>query len=477
MSTTRTEARRRAPVRTRPRLAPSRARSLALAASLLGLPGALQAQHEHHPPAADTVRADTARADSGRADAAHGEHLTPRPLGIPYERMGSGTSWVPDAAPMWALHRSPGEWMLMLHGVAYLAWNDQRGPRGDSQLSLIDWEMLMAMRPLAGGILHLHAMTSLEPFVLGGRGYPLLLQTGERWRGEPLHDRQHPHDLVMEAAAMYERIIAPGLAATVYVAPVGEPAAGPVAYMHRPSSDGDPFAPLGHHWQDATHITYGVVTAGLGTRRVKVEGSLFNGREPDENRTDFDWEGAPLLDSWSARVNVNPSPRWSLAASWAHLGGPEPEEPDESVRRLGASVQYARPLARGGEAAATLLVGSNRHEGADHEEPSVLAEGTVTLLRGTTLYARAEWLRKSGEDLVLAPSLEEGEYEIRSLAVGLVRELATAGGFTLGIGGRGSVALLPRALEETYGSRTPTGVAVYLRLRPRRMAAMGGTAH
>lgn len=387
--------------------------------------------------------------------------------------MGSGTSWLPDAAPMHALHASPGQWTVMLHGVAYGVYDDQHGPRGDTQLGLIDWEMVMAMRPLAGGTLHLHAMTSLEPFVLGGRGYPLLLQTGESWRGEPLHDRQHPHDLVMEVGAMYEREVSRGIAATFYVAPVGEPALGPVAYMHRPSSDGDPFAPLGHHWQDATHITYGVLTAGVGTRRVKLEGSVFNGREPDENRTDFDYDGGPLLDSWSARLNMNPTARWSLSAWYGRLGGPEPSHPGEPVKRLGASAQYARPIADGGTMSTTVLVGANRHAHGERWEPSVLAEGSLTLPRGTTLFARTEWLRKSDEDLALPHVPEQAEeHDITSLAVGLVRELVPVGGFSLGIGGRGSIALLPEALEEAYGSRTPTGVAVYLRLRPKTMPPM-----
>ena len=391
--------------------------------------------------------------------------------------MGSGTSWIPDAAPMHARHATPGDWTVMLHGVMYGVWNDQRGPRGDSQLGLIDWEMVMAMRPLAGGTLHLHAMTSLEPFVLGGRGYPLLLQTGESWRGEPLRDRQHPHDLVMEVAAMYERAVSPDLVATVYVAPVGEPALGPVAYMHRPSSDGDPFAPIGHHWQDATHITYGVVTAGIGTRNVKLEGSLFNGREPDENRTDFDYDGSPLLDSWSARLSVNPSPRWSLAAFYGRLGGPEPDHPGESVKRLGATAQWVRPMLRGGHVAATVLSSANRHAGEGGWEPSILAEGSLSLGRGTTIFARAEWVRKSGHDLLGDAEVFDDEYGLTSLSAGVVAELAQLGVFSLGIGGRGSVGILPSSLEESYGSRTPTGVAVFLRLRPKRMSAMGPGVH
>ena len=53
----------------------------------------------------------------------------------------------------------------------------------------------------------------------------------------------------------------------------------------------DPDAPIGHHWQDSTHVTFGVATAGLvgpALAGCKIEGSIFTGREPDEDRYDFD---------------------------------------------------------------------------------------------------------------------------------------------------------------------------------------------
>src|SRR2546428_434644 len=217
-----------------------------------------------------------------------------RPLGVPEQRAGSGTSWLPDATPMHAIHLAWGSWTLMTHGAVFLQFDDQGGPRGGSPLGVVNWGMLAASRGALGGRLHLRLMLSAEPFTIGARGYPLLLQTGEEYGGAPLVDRQHPHDLFMELAALYERRIADNLAASIYLAPVGEPALGPPAFPHRPSASSDPLAPLSHHWQDATHITFGVITAGLFTRSVKVEGSVFNGREPDENRTDFDYAGRRL---------------------------------------------------------------------------------------------------------------------------------------------------------------------------------------
>ena len=186
----------------------------------------------------------------------------------------------------------------MVHGVAYAEYDKQLGARGDDQFGSINWGMLMAMHSLWGGMLHLHGMLSAEPATIGSAGYPLLLQSGESYRGETLHDRQHPHDLFMELAALYEHPVAQNLALSLYVAPVGEPAIGPVAFPHRPSAASDPLAPLGHHWQDATHITFGVLTLGMFSRTWKVEGSIFNGREPDEHRTDIETR---TLDSYAGK--------------------------------------------------------------------------------------------------------------------------------------------------------------------------------
>src|SRR3954470_583926 len=135
----------------------------AAALTLCALPVA--AQHEHHMAASDTTHSTNAMMEG--------------PLGISHVRMGSGTTWLPDRSTMYANHKMWGQWMAMLHGVAFLQYDAQGGPRGDDQLGVVDWEMVMAMRRVKGGLLHLHGMWSLEPWTLGERGYPLLLQTGE----------------------------------------------------------------------------------------------------------------------------------------------------------------------------------------------------------------------------------------------------------------------------------------------------------
>jgi hypothetical protein len=387
------------------------------------------------------------------------------PLGLPHARMGSGTSWVPDATPMQALHWKAGSWTLMLHGQAYLLYNYQATRRGDTQVAGTNWGMLMAMHPLAGGLLHLHGMLSLEPFTVGKRGYPLLLQSGESVDGEPLHDRQHPHDLFMELATMYERPVGRNLALSLYLAPVGEPAVGPVAFMHRPSGMEDPMATLAHHWQDATHITFGVATVGVYSRTWKLEGSVFNGREPDEDRTDFDFRP---LDSYGGRLTINPSPHLALSAWYGFLESPEGLEAEISQDRIGASLLFHR-ASGSREWSAGIVYGANHPSDRSGFQHSMLVESTLRMSQRSSLFGRLSWVQKSGHDLEVPGVAPGQDFNVTTLTLGGNRDLFILGGTSVGLGGRGSVSVIPAGLEPSYGTRTPAGVAVYLRLVPGRV--------
>jgi hypothetical protein len=394
------------------------------------------------------------------------------PLGISPTRMGSGTSWLPEASPMHAAHRMAGSWQLMLHGVAFGVYDRQDGPRGADQVNSLNWVMGMASRSVSGGLLTIRGMFSAEPFTVGASGYPLLLQSGESYRGQLLHDRQHPHDLFMEVAVLYERPISRTVALSLYLAPVGEPALGPVAFPHRPSAAADPFAPLAHHWQDATHTSFGVLTAGLFTRRLKAEASLFNGREPDEHRYGLDYRGRSL-DSYSARVFFNPSAHWSLSASYGFLKSPEEVRPTESQHRVSVSVLHSRTIGSRGAWSSALVYGANRHSGENRFENSVVGETTLDLDGRNTVFGRAGFVTKRAEDLAISTVPAARRFDIGELTVGYLREIGKVAGLTIGLGGSGTVNFVPAALEGAYGSRTPTGLGIYLRMRPVRMEEMG----
>jgi hypothetical protein len=384
------------------------------------------------------------------------------PLGIPENRLGSGTSWLPDAAPMQAIHAPLGGWAAMAHGAVTLLFDAQRGARGATDVRVINWGMGSLAHEVAGGRLELRVMLSAEPATVGGGGYPLLLQSGESNHGVALHDRQHPHDLFMETALLYDRAISRTAAASVYLAPAGEPALGPPAYPHRPSATWDPLAPIGHHWQDGTHVTYGVATAGIYTRSVKLEGSLFNGREPDEDRTDFDFRGR-RLDSYAGRVIINSAPGVSVSAWYGYLKSPEVLEPGTSVHRLGAAL-----LAAGGDGrrrwSGAAVYGANIAAGASRWSNSVLLEGGLELDRANTVFGRVEYVQKSSLDLAL-PSTA-AVYDLGAVSAGYVRSLGYPAGMVLGVGARGTVNVVPPALRDAYGSRFPLGAAVYISVRP-----------
>lgn|GEM_PF-714712 len=439
---------------------------------VLAAAGVAMAQHPaSRPPKTDTSMAGMPGMDGElmAKDSSMSTMMISGALGIPMSRMGSGTSWLPDAAPMHAHHMMTGPWELMVHGVAFGMYDRQNGPRGAEQFSSVNWGMLMASRSVAGGKLSLRGMMSLEPFTLGGNGYPLLLQTGEVFQGQPLHDRQHPHDLFMEIAGLYERQITPKMAFSVYVAPVGEPASGPVAFPHRPSAMNDPLAPIGHHWQDATHISFGVLTAGVFTRSVRVEGSLFNGREPDENRTNFDYRGRSF-DSYAGRITWNPTGEWSLSGSFAYLNSPESAHPEESLHRVSASVLNYRRFGAAGDWSTAFVFGANQLSSEQSLKASYLAETNLEFGNGHAVFGRAEYVEKSADDLVLGSYPPARTFNVGAVALGYLYEFDRQGTIRTGLGVRGSVSFVPASLAAVYGGRQPTGFAIYVRFRPAPMA-------
>jgi hypothetical protein len=235
------------------------------------------------------------------------------------------------------MQMSPG-WQWQTNGNVFAGGNYQYRKFTDFHaLESQNWVMLAGQRPWAGGELQLTSMLSFEPFTFKEIGSPQVFQTGETFEGVPLVDYQHPHDLVTNLGAWYGHGVG-GYRLLLNAAAVGSPAIGPQPFMHRPSAAENPQAPLSHHYLDSTHITPGVLTAALSRGAWGLETSWFRGREPDEQRTDFDL-GA--LDSWSVRGSWKRS-AWNAQVSGGHITNPEITEPGRDVARLTASVGYHR---------------------------------------------------------------------------------------------------------------------------------------
>jgi len=410
---------------------------------------------------------------------------------LPMSRNGSGTAWQPDQTPMYMWMQHKGPWMLMYHGSAFGRYTSQNfnHDNGRGHASRVDgpnWLMTMAQRPVGErGLLTLTLMVSLDPLTETRGGYPLLFQTGESYKGQPLIDKQHPHDLISGLSVGYTHAFSKDVDLTAYLGYPGEPAIGPAAFMHRISAMPNPDAPLSHHWTDATHITFGVATLGLRYKQLKLEGSNFTGREPDQYRYDFD---RPRADSWAARLNWNPTSSLALQVSRAFIKSPEDLHPAENVTRTTASLLHSRSWGERHYIASSLIWGMNEGH-SDHPEHAVLAETNLTLGR-PTFYGRYEWVQKDSEELSFYTPGPNDTYlaqvfNVHALTLGASYRLASLGGPRgpeLSVGGQLTGYFLPQDLQNNrynaggysepgYG-QLPLSASVYVRLNAPWMRAM-----
>lgn len=395
-------------------------------------------------------------------------------IGDPMQRESSGTSWAPDSSPMYArtkMYEDGG--MLMLMGTAYLRYTSIGSTRdasvaGKGARSRVDAPsmfMLMYSRPInKKSQFGLRVMASLDPLIERGYGYPLLYQSGELFNGQPIHDRQHPHDLITELAATYSYKFSNNRSFYFYAGLPGEPAIGPPTFMHRQSASNNPDAPIGHHWQDATHITFGVVTAGYSFGKMKIEASAFNGREPDDRRYAFD---KPRLDSYSGRFSWNPTKNWAFQISHGYLKNPERSEPDVHVlHKTTASAIYNKKFDENRDLASTFVFGQNYANG--ERTNSLLFESNYDFNKNA-VFGRFERVQKSGHDLVLAPALEHSIFWVGSMSMGYVREIIKDKGIDVGLGAMATINTDPAVLVPYYGGTTHGGWQVFMRFRPSKM--------
>jgi len=368
---------------------------------------------------------------------------------------GSGTARLPQAEGMMpGLHFDVGDgWMGMAHGYLWGVYTGQSGPRGDDKLYVQSMAMLMAEKDFGGTRLQLKSMFSAEP-AMDARGYPNLFATGETANGLPLVDRQHPHDLFMELAARLDIDIAPGTTAFLYGGPVGEPALGPPGFMHRASARLNPEAPITHHWFDSTHITYGVVTAGVAGPTWQLEASAFRGQEPDEDRWDIE---EPRLNSWSVRATLNPSPNWSAQVSYGRIDQPEALHPGVDEARTTASVHY-----NSGSGLAVTAAFSAKNRVPGPTLTAWLAEASWDIADRHTLFGRLENARNDEFFPDHAHPLHDVAFRVTKLQAGYAYSLPL-GPFGLSLGGSAAKFLKPNGLDPFYGD-DPLGYTLFAKL-------------
>jgi hypothetical protein len=376
----------------------------------------------------------------------------------------SGTSLEPNSVDPPMLMKMDGSWMFMVHGQVSIADQQQTGPRAHDKFFSDNWFMPMAMHSSPHGQLTLRMMLSLEPATISGRYFPELFQQGETAFGKAIVDGQHPHNLFMEIGALYDLKVSKHSLLTFYVAPVGDPSLGPVAYPHRASAAENPIAPLGHHLEDSTHIADEVLTTGLTWGKVHLEASGFHGREPDENRWHIEVGG---LDSWSTRLTVAPAKDWAGQYSIGHLHSPEGLHPEENVLRQTASISYHHtwePAAKPVSLDALVVWGRNHTIASPENSNGYLLEATAHIHQRHSVWTRIENVDRTTDLLgAQAPPEESVIGRVQAYTGGYAHHLYSTSWATAELGAQVTLYNTPTPLKTQYGDH-PVGVATVLNI-------------
>ena len=352
-------------------------------------------------------------------------------------------------------------WHFMQDGVVHGLFNQQGGPRGGQEFVVPNWWMGMAMRESGKHQISVNGMFSIDSATVGREGYREIFQVGESFDGQPLIDHQHPHDFFMQLAAAWRVALPNAIAFTLSGGPVGEPTLGPIAFMHRPSAAGLVLAPLGHHTFDSTHISFGVVAAAVERGPITVEASLFNGREPDDHRWDFDFG---RLDSYAARVWLRPSESWEFQVSSGKLVEPEQLEEGNIIRTTASGSWYTKGAT--GLRAATAGYGVNKA----HGEYRHGVFGEFTLERQPYALAGRLDVQQVETHVLLTGEIPHDGHSaeppetVTALTLGATRRLLTWRGFEGDAGAHVTFYRVPEILQTTHGSH-PVSFQVFFRLR------------
>ena len=359
---------------------------------------------------------------------------------------------------------STSQWHVMQDAMVYGLFNHQDGPRGGDELRVPNWWMGMFSRKVKSSDLTINTMFSLDALTVGKKGYRELFQVGEAFEGRPLIDYQHPHDLFMQLAVVWRIPVGAKTGFTLAGGPSAEPAIGPVAFMHRASAIENPMSPLSHHTFDSTHIAFGVVTGAIDHGSWTLEGSVFNGREPDEDRWDFDF-GA--MDSYAGRLWFRPREQWEFQVSSARLKSPE-ELGHGNIVRTTASGSW---LKRDGDNFTAMTAAYGVNNGEDVNRHSVLLEATKRV-GSFSAYGRLEFVEVETGVLLEDHSVEHSVKDtVAAVTLGAVRELPRWRRLESGISTAVTFYGVPDSLKPTHGKR-PVSFQVFLRIRP-AAGAMG----
>lgn len=362
--------------------------------------------------------------------------------------------------------------MWMVHGNAFLVQDFSEAPRGRNNFSVPN--MLMADSGTSFGGRHyfnLNLMLTFEKWTFPDKGYPELLQIGERDSNDkPYIDAQHPHSSPIMGITLSDTIRLGGDKENLklFFAPRGQPTDGPIAFMHRSTGMINPDAPLGHHiGQDVSHITSTVWGASLGLGKTHYEISVFNGEEPEPTKVDL-----PLgkLNSFAARFIHEITENLYGMVSGSYLKDPEPHDPTlRKINRYSASLYYDKKFPSMWMFHNSLIFGQVH----SYDHISKLRSFNEEFLLHSmelphNIWGRLEVLERGADELKITSS--NSIKWVQAITLGYTYDLWKNENYKVGIGSSITKNLIPSQFENDYG-KDPLAGKIFIQLMGMKMGS------
>jgi hypothetical protein len=386
----------------------------------------------------------------------------------PGQQCPPGQHW--DASMKMCMPDGPSNGtMTMFHYNQFIVLTGASGPRGRTAVTAPNMWMLMVDKKISdNNTVELSWMGSTDLWTVPKNGTPELFQSGEaNASGVPYVDAQHPHSSPIMGLT-FSDILSFGANGenklSFFFAPRGEATAGPEAFMHRASAEGNPDAPLGHHLQDVFHIASTVVGVKADYGKWTVEASTFSGVEPSPAQVNLDMHNP---DSYAIRTNYRFNDAVTAGVSYAKLKALDrannPLGQSEDERAVAAWVQ-TKTMLYGGTFNTTSIYGRNDNRSSDVQLNSFLEEFLYELGKNN-FYGRFEVLQRAPDQLeIQVTDGKTGAKWIKALTLGYERQIQERGSMKMYAGAALTTYSVPEEFRVFYGDN-PVAAKVYYRIK------------